>query len=303
LSKHFSNINTTAARYVAVIIVLIIFLILFVNATQQSQTEPAQSHAKELDMDQQLIQSVRYADPRALYLLDNVSESALSQLADLATTDSNADVRKLALTCLTVTGGDQALRAFIGALNDDDPLVQAQALNGLKAHPDLRVSKHVLKAFDGEEEPEVRAELLFILGLMDGLNVDEVTKRCKKESDEEVKQVCTAALARLGDENARKQFLDEFKAAKGSDLEIKFEHAEYIKQAWLIPVLLEQLNNEEPFRWIGVDGRPDLPQNLRICDAAVNLIANITQKRFSFDISEAVNYTPEQRAEVWRSMQ
>jgi hypothetical protein len=62
--------------------------------------------------------------------------------------------------------------------------------------------------------------------------------------------------------------------------------------------LLPVLEDQSTMVRIGVDGRPEIPEYLRACDLAINLVTAISRKSFSFQIDQKTNYTAAQIAEV-----
>jgi hypothetical protein len=104
------------------------------------------------------------------------------------------------------------------------------------------------------------------------------------------------SLARLNDDAAKSEFTRRLQSSKER---LRYlEYAQYIHAAWLLKPLQPILDDKSPMVRVGVDARPDLIQNLRACDLAVNLIYSISGRTFSFPVSSDVNYSDPQIAEV-----
>lgn len=215
--------------------------------------------------------------------------------------DPDAEIRQLAVYCLSATGDPSAADGLAGAVLDADPqvaLVAAKALRGLAGPPLGRVLLH---SFDQASEPMVRREVAIVLGRIAGPpELLAMKQRWETAPPGEAREGLTVALADRGDEDARREFEVRLLASEGDDRLRWMENADLLAQPWLLPVLGKILDDPTPLLRVAVDARPDLIQALRVCDLALILIAKITGVRFSFPVTRAHNFTPAELDEARR---
>ena len=108
-----------------------------------------------------------------------------------------------------------------------------------------------------------------------------------------------AALAKLGDANAQRKFADGVEKSKDRERKRYIDDAAYIDQAWAARALAPVLADKTDMLRIGMDAMPGaVPEYLRACDLAVNVIAKITKANFTFPVNGRTNYTDAQLSEV-----
>jgi hypothetical protein len=248
-----------------------------------------------------LVQQVRAKDPSATLLAADLGPAAAGTLVPL-TRDADDDVREIALLCLAETGGAGAVRAMLARLNDSAPMVRSAALRGLERQAKAADVPALLHGVEATDDAGARRYLALVIGrLGSAADLPTLQRVCGRFTDGETGEGCLTALAQLGDPASRTEFARRMDAARDRELARFLEYAERIGAPWIVPALARLLTNLTPVRWIGVDGLPG-PENLRAADIAVNLIAAITGKQFSFPLSQRVNYSPEQLAEVRRAV-
>jgi HEAT repeats len=245
---------------------------------------------------QNLIQQVLDKQPAAALTARQIGPSANAELIKLTRND-DAKVRRVALYCLDETGGADAAITFVRMTLDDDSQVRGAALQGLIHHQDAAVPATLLDAFDQSPNAYVRQQLMLVAGKLPGVATAEIERRYRAEQDPQAKEGLVVALSTRGDSHAQGEFIHGLHASENRDRARYLDYAEQIKAAWLLPALAPILDDKTPLVWIGVDGKPELPQSLRACDIAVNLIAAISRHKFSFPVG-GKNYTDAQIAEV-----
>ena len=248
-----------------------------------------------------LVQQVRAKDPSATLLAAELGPAAAPTLVPLSR-DPDDEVREIALLCLGETGGAGAVRAMLARLNDSAPMVRSAALKGLEHQARSGDVPALLHGVEATDDAGARRYLALIVGrLGSASDVPTLQRVCGRFTDAESAEGCVTALAQLGDPSARAEFARRLSTAGDRELARFLEYAERIKAPWLVPALVPLLSNLTPVRWIGVDGLPG-PENLRAADIAVNLIAAITGRRFSFEVAPRMNYDASQLAEVRKVM-
>jgi HEAT repeat protein len=244
-----------------------------------------------------LVQQVLDKDSAAILTARQMGPGANVELLKLTRND-DAKVRRIAVYCLEETGGADASVAFARLTLDDDSQVRAAALSGLIRHKADVVPFTLLNAFDQSPHPYVRQQLMLVAGKVPGIATPEIEKRYQQEKDGQAKEGLIVALGERGNAQAQTEFLQGLAASRDRDRARYLDYAGQIKAKWLLPGLLPILDDKTGLLWIGVDGRPDLPQSLRACDIAVNLIAEITGHKFSFQVEGDKNYSDAEIAEV-----
>lgn len=253
---------------------------------------------------QQLIDRVIATDYSVINAVKDAGPAVVPAL-DSLTSDADAEVRELALLCLSEVGSPPAIEAFIRLLLDPEATVRAAAMRGLHRHLS-KVSVQSAAAFSGSlyvtydrsNDPVVRQNVALILGKAPGASPEELEQRLKTESNGIVQEGCIVALARLGKASAQSEYGNRLQHSSGRDRARLLEYGFYIHQTWLLPWLLPLLDDQSVALRIGVDDIGLLPEYLRICDLAVVLIQSISGRSFSFPIDRKTNFTELQLAEV-----
>ena len=274
------------------------------NTVATAPTPPVQaSNNKGVNTMSDLIQKVLAKDPTATLDARQAGPSAAESLMNL-TANEDEVVRELALRCLFETGRQGLAPTFARFLTDESGSVRGAALAGVSKYLDPSVSQQLFIAFDKSGElPEMREQIALLIGRIEAADANELRARLKGESDQLVRDGLIAALAKLGDEHIRANFVDNLRNAKGDRLKRHLDYADYINQEWAAKALGPVLLDKTPLIRIGIDGLPDLgPGNLRACDIAVNLIAKIMKKTFSFPVDKKTQYNDQQLQEVRNSV-
>lgn len=249
---------------------------------------------------QALVLRVQNKDYAAQNDAKNAGAAAVAELVKLLQ-DPDEEVRLLAVHCLVATGDPGAATGLAWALFDADDQVAMAAAKGLHAVATPAQAKALLRAYDRAGEPLVKREAALVLGrIATDADVPEMKARREKETDPDAKQGLTAALAKLGDPEARTAFEEGLDSSNGRGRLPWLELSEYIGQTWLLPALGRVLDDPTPVVRVAIDSRPDMIQALRACDVALVIIAQITGATFSFPVTRAQNFTPDQLDEARR---
>jgi HEAT repeat protein len=115
--------------------------------------------------------------------------------------------------------------------------------------------------------------------------------------------LCLAALARLGDAEARAEFVRRLHASKSDYREraLFLERAEYVAAPWLLPELLPILDDEERTlqgaHMMTEQGCEEIGGK-RACDQAVELAEALSGRSFPFSTERPGFYSPAEIEEV-----
>ena len=204
-------------------------------------------------------------------------------------------MKTIAVMALGEIAHQDAYNALMQAAQDPESLVAATAVDKLSQHAADIGAVPLLKLLPPVGSDEARARLLLVLGaLVQGKEVETLTAYCDNRSGDETQCACLAVQARLGVVAARAAFSQYL--LKSHD-PASFEMAAYIGQKWLLPYLVQLLDNTEDMQSLG-DPPPGFPAMLRVCDKAVVLIAKISGRQFSFPTDRHANYDKRQLDEA-----
>lgn len=273
------------------------------NNIQQKQTatpkpSPVRDNQKgdqnKMDL---LEQKVLNKEPSAVNLAKQMGKSAFPILKPLAKHPDEV-VRMIALSCLRYTSGERIEDIFINALKDESATTSVEAVIGLQPYLSPAIYSKLLAVYD-DAEPVRRKDIALMLGKIDGAKIADLKKKAEDEKDAEAKEGLMVAMAKLGDGQAREEFLSRLHSAKDQELKRFIDYVEYIGQNWAIKGLNPILDNKNPLVRIGVDNLPQLgPEYLRACDVAVNLINKLLHPKFSFTVAERKNYSDAELQQV-----
>ena len=250
-----------------------------------------------------LTRKILEKDPTAMLLARELGSFAGPILKPLVSNEDDI-VRELAIRALKECGGSGLEDVFVNALNDEMPTVRAAALNGLKNNLSEESYAKLMQAYSQISDPQHRREIALLIGRLANANIDELKRLYRSELEAEAREGGLAALAKLGDPQARAEFLERLREAKNDELKKLLELVDYIKQVWALRGLMPVLGDETPLAGSGFCQMFDAKKReetiaavknqfaeiLRACDIAVNLIAKISGTKFPFPVNGAKNY-------------
>lgn len=245
-----------------------------------------------------LTERILKKDRTAILTARQMGPAANAELTPLLK-NADPEVREIAVYCLDETGGPAALQAMASALSDENLQVRGAALQGLQHRADRASYDALLAAYDRSQDAYTRQQVMLILGRIAGANdVGDLKRRCVDEKEPTTQEGCVVSLALLNDDAAQKEFIRRLQASKQQERARYLDYSQLIHAAWLVKPLAPILDDKTPMVRVGVDARPDLIQDLRACDLALNLIVAISRRTFSFPVNRATNYSDAQIAEV-----
>jgi hypothetical protein len=263
---------------------------------KNSDVVGAKGDRRNMDL---LTEKVLAKDPTATLLAKQIGSSAAPSLKPLAKHEDPV-VREIALRSLEQSGGEDIAEVFAEAVVDESPSVKSAALSGLNVYLKPSVYNQLLHAFDQlGDSPEVQQHVALLLGRIEGANQQDLRERYRQENNPLANEGLVAALAKLGDLNAQSKFTAGVEKSRDRERKRYIDYADYINQAWAARALAPVLADKTDMLRIGVDGMPGaVPEYLRACDLAVNVIAKIMGATFTFPVNGRTNYTDAQLKEV-----
>jgi hypothetical protein len=248
--------------------------------------------------DQTLAYQIRHKDYAAQGTAARLGVAA-GQTARPLTLDADREVRLLALVCLDIVGGDDAIEAGIDRLGDNDEQVASSAVMLLRHHPPEHREYELLAYFRSRKDPFLRSQLPRVAGLLSQPSlIKEWVALLAVDANEDVQRGLRVGLARMGDAASRDWFLQGLVAADGPPVRPWLADAQYIDQPWVLPGLVRLLDKTRRAEEI----MPDDGRNrfLRTCDLAAASILKITKTKPPFPFPRTTQLTAEELAQVKR---
>ena len=222
----------------------------------------------------------------------------------------NSRIRLTAFFCLLRISGPHILDTCVRARHDTQPQIRAAAIREICEHGDCTHVKPLLEAYANPRDGRARYDIALAIGRLDSTfcSVPQLKYRWKWETDLGAEEALMVALARLGDNNAKAEFVsrlhqrferrDHFERAGIAVRRRYFDYVEYIHDRWLLKPLAPLLNDETPLTYLRTSDIHRDPISLRACDLAVTLAGSISGQTFTFPIEKGRTYNEPQRSEV-----
>ena len=246
---------------------------------------------------EKLLVEVRQNRPEAQATAARLGPDASPALVPL-TTDQSAGIRSMALLCLSITGGTSASDAALQRLSDDDQVV-AQALLVLRKHPPYGREAELLQAYRKPSNPSIREDLPLIAGrLAPKIDPQPWLEFWQREKAPELRESLMVGLARMGNAQAREQFVQALSGASGEAVVHWLDHARYMEDTWIVPHLLPLLDRTKVAIRLNPDGENTWP--LRTCDLAARAILDLTKATVAFEVQRPAQFTDQELEEVRR---
>jgi HEAT repeat protein len=247
-----------------------------------------------------LREAVLSGDSGALVLARRSGAASTPVLRDLLG-HAESPVRELALLGMMELGSGLALEACLKAALDGHPQVRAAAVKGLSALLDPSRASALLDLYDRSPDAETRRHLALAYGKLEKAPPGPLKERLAKEREDRAIEGLVVAAARLGDKDAQAEFLKRMQAAAGIEGRARFlDHVEYVGAPWVLKALLPLLDDAAPAVRTGADGRGEVPEYLRVRDAAVNLATSISKRKSPFKVEPGLAYGDPETEDVRR---
>lgn len=278
---------------------VLILLTICLGMFSCSQKDSGQPKNKEQDMDlQTLVNQVKEKRPEAQGTASRLGQKGASVLVPLAD-DPDPEVRNMALICLAITGGNQASETALKKLKDEEAQVVAQALQVLYKHPPLGMDKELLEAYHTAKDEDIREDLPLIAGRMSP-KIDPAPWKelWQKEKNQEIKKSLLIGLSRMGDEQARQEFVKQMLASQGTETLKWIDHCKYMEHPWIVPHMLPLFNRQEVVVYLTPDLKNKRP--MRIVDFVIPAVIELTGAQVSFPVKRTDPFTSEEIEQVRR---
>lgn len=244
-----------------------------------------------------LVAQIKAGSPEAQATASSLGQDALPAVTPLVD-DADPEVRILALACLNIIGGPMVPTIALRKVGDEDDQVVGEALQVLQGHPPAGHAADLLTLYREAGDGFVRERLALIAGRL-APQIDVIPWRKlwrEAPAGSELERNLLAAVARMGDADARRAFADRLHASRGSESAEWLDLALYLDNGWVVPELVALLDRTETAVELAPDRNDTLP--LRVCDLAADTILNLTGASVSFDTGRTTPYTPEELRQV-----
>lgn len=235
--------------------------------------------------------------PESLATAARLGPAAGATLARMAR-HTNPEVRAQALICLRASGGNEATPTALAALDDEDATVVVHALHVLQTFPPASDAP-ILAAYDRHEEE--RDQLALIAGLV-GPRARVASWKAlwlSSPPDSALGNVLLAAVARMADPDARREFSARLSSARGRDAQAWIDRAVYQADRWVLEPLSKLLDRTERAVELTPDDPTDL-RPLRTCDLAANAVLILTRAKPAFPAPRSTPYDEAEMNEIRR---
>lgn len=252
---------------------------------------------KEVSVDAlNLKQRVLAKDWEAVEEARKVGPGGAAALSDVIVSP-DPEVRRLAFTVLGEMAGDRAATMLIAGIDDPDLNVRTMAMAGLDraATPAVKAPLEALLPRSADEL--VRSRVALLLGRVgDAGTIAALAAHEKVEGDPGVAASLALAQARLGDPKHRGEVIAELRSPSARARHEALKKLVYLGDPGLLHHALPLAGDAAGVLNIAPSHAP--PLMMRVMDVVVNVTAEVTGHRFSFEATQKRLYTPAEIAEV-----
>lgn len=200
---------------------------------------------------------------------------------------NNYRSRQIALASAARVGGDEAASMLATGLTDDNVNVQLQAAKDLSTGQFPSASGAILAQLANNRDHVVKQFLALAAGYIPG-EASIAALRPLAEGKDELATNARMALARLGDENARRQLTNDLSATLPRTRYDALDQLRYVNDLKFASYAKRLLDDKEPARRIGTARHPKFR---RVCDQAVDTLVSLLSLKPPFRVAPERIYT------------
>jgi len=284
-------------RFICLSILILMTLFLGILSCGRKEVEPPKKKEQDMDL-QTLVNQVKEKRPEAQGTASRLGQKGTDVLVPLAD-DPDPEVRNMALICLGITGGREASEVALKKLKDEDDQVVAQALQVLFKHPPVGMEKELLEAYSQAKEEAIKEDLPLIAGrLAPHIDPTPWKEFWQKETDPEIKKSLLIALSRMGDEQARQEFVKQMLESQGREIIKWIDHCKYMEDPWIVPHMIPWFNRQEVVVYLTPDLKNKRP--MRVVDFVIPAVIELTGAQVSFPVKRTEPFSQEEIEQVRR---
>lgn len=259
-------------------------------AASAPRSQPATMPNKEAPMTgPQLAERVKNRDWNIVERNEPVPPQAVKDLTPLLRSPEE-EVRELTTHVLNLAGGAEARDALLLALQDRNEVVRGNAARFLHNHCTAEQLPILLGHLRKHPDDYVREQMALLLGkLKDNNAVKPLQEQFAAEDYPDAKHAMALALVRLGDEEQTKAYVTRLEKDDARERVAALDDLLYIQDRKLAPHVIPLLSDRRDGKNVGPSHGPFW---IRVCDVAVNVLSEVLNKPFGFQVSGAKRYAP-----------
>jgi len=269
------------------------------NGCNSKSNTAAMQYKPDTPILRELAKKVLAKDWDALDMAETAGNVAVPLLADLSE-NSDPEVRLIAFHCLSLTDDEEILGIMANALSDEEKEIRTLAIQYLNSKHNRSIIESLIYNLDNDDEI-VRGGVAILLGnvakIGEAKAMDPLYKRSEIETNKEVERDMALALAKLGDSKMKDRFASQLDVPDSETRYRGIEDLRYINDKALAKRLLPALDDLGEAYLLTGKGAPE-PKWGRVCDAAINLIGELYDTPFSFEVSRYKIYSAEEIQEA-----
>ena len=202
--------------------------------------------------------------------------------------------RQISMTCAKRLGGEASGRVLSKGLFDQNGNVRVAAAACLSSNPPTSAYDGVMKALVESQEEDIQELMALAAGYLPGDQTME-TLRPMTEGSGVLAGNARAALAKLGDPEARSNLIQQTSSADGYTKYKALEDLSYVNDAGLAPHAKALLGDRTEALRIGPER---FPKYRRVCDQAVDTLVLLLQLEPPFEASAQKIYSDDELSQV-----
>ncbi len=279
---------------------MIMTLVTFATACGNNENDKSNADTSEMTHMEikELEQKILSKNWDALDIVDTASrpEESLDLLTELVGHE-DPEVREIALNCVSMVRDARVPKMLAGSLSDKDDDIRLFALQSLQTAYDESILGDLIANLENEDA-EIRGGVALLLGEIGNPEAVEPLKaRLEPEENMEAERDMKLALARLGDAEMQGFFADQMDVPDSDTRLQGLEDLRYIQDKSLSYRIMPALDDTGDGYPVTPPGEPEAEYN-RVCDVAINYIAELHDQPFSFEVRETKIYSDEEIEQV-----
>lgn len=224
-----------------------------------------------------------------------IPPQAAPDVAGLMTSPDN-EVRELATHALNAAGGPQAVEALFKALNDPNDIVRANAARFLHQHATPADAPLLIRNLRTHEDEFVREQAALILGKFnDPAAAKPLNEQHAIETFADARHAMSLALVRLGDAKQAEALVARLKQDDPRGRVDALEDLLYVRDRKFVPDVLALLADKREGKNVGPSHGP---YYIRVCDVVINVMDQVLNKPFPFQVQRVKRYSTEELAQA-----
>lgn len=260
------------------------------HAEEQSAAEEPRIAENTMDTTE-LISLIRAGyDDRAIEAARATGPTAFDAVEPLLA-DPSPETRAIALRVLDAADRERTRPLAVKALADRTDHVKTFAVAVLRPDPPAGSMPNILSAFNSANDPALRGEIALLGGRVTPPDLLDAWRAAwAGEDDPYAKADVRKALAKMGDDAARKSYVADMQKARSREAYDLIRGTSYFEDPWIVPDLIPLLDRQDVAIELAADYKNTYP--FRVCDVALEAILRLTGASVEFQTPRPTQYKP-----------